>query len=291
MQAPAHDDQLPHLLEKIYRDSALDFRGYRKTSLRRRIARRLRAHRIHSYSEYAAILDADPNEYQRLLDDLSINVSDFFRDREAFRVIDTCVLPELIRRKQAERRLKIWSAGCASGEEPYSIGIMLNRHLGDRIADWDIRIYATDLHEGTLDKARLGVYDHAKLESLGEDVKRYFSMDGRCRITDRIRGLVRFGCHNLTSDPVISRVDLLLCRNVLIYFDRPLQKKVCLNLHWAISEGGFLFLGEAESLSIPIEGRFEVIDKRWKIYRKTGTTEKTRHKGTEAQRNRGDHGG
>ena len=171
MQAIAHDDQLPHLLEKIYRDNALDLREYRKSSLKRRIGRRLRAHRIHSYSEYAAILDADPAEYQQFLDDLAINVSDFFRDREAFRVIDTCVLPELIRRKQAARRLKIWSAGCASGEEPYSIGIMLNRHLGDRIADWDIRIYGTDLHEGTLDKARLGVYDNAKLESLGEDVK------------------------------------------------------------------------------------------------------------------------
>jgi len=282
MQAMAHDEELAHLLEKIYQDSALDFREYRKTSLRRRIARRLRAHRIHSYSEYAAILDADPNEYQRLLDDLAINVSDFFRDREAFSVIDTLVLPELIRRRQAERRLKIWSAGCASGEEPYSIGIMLNRHLGDRIVDWDIRIYATDLHEGTLDKARLGIYDKAKLESLGEDAMSYFSLDGSYRITDRIRRLVRFGRHNLTSDPVISRVDLLLCRNVLIYFGRSLQKKLCLNLHWALSEGGFLFLGEAESLSTPIEGRFEVIDKRWKIYRKTGATEKTRHNGTEA---------
>ena len=94
---------------------------------------------------------------------------------------------------------------------------------------------------------------------------------------------MRFGCHNLTSDPVISRVDLILCRNVLIYFDRSLQKKLCLNLHWALSRDGFLFLGEAESLSIPIEGRFEVIDKRWKIYRKIATTEKTGH--------RGDHGG
>ena len=286
------EQDLELLLDKIHRNTSFDFREYKKTSLKRRIGTRLQATKASSYRDYMAILDANPTEYERLLRSLTIKLTEFFRDAEAFQVLEEIVLPELIgrqedreTRRQGDREiltvspppplspspsLRIWSAGCASGEEPYSVAILLAEILGPRLADFEISIYGTDVDEEVITRARRAEYEAARVAGVKKEwLDRYFTYNnGKYKVKGKIRRLVKFGLLNLVSDPPISRLDLLLCRNVLIYFSRELQERLFMRFHRALNEGGFLVLGKAEVPIGPAQGLFKQVNRGWRVYQK-----------------------
>lgn len=266
----AEDKELQRLLEKIYRERGFDFREYRESTLTRRLARRLQARGVQSYAGYARVLDQDPVEYDRLFNDLTINVTGFFRD-EAFKALEEIVLPTLMERKgQPQRCFRIWSAGCATGEEPYSIAMLLLEFLGRDIARRDCSILATDIDTRTLQRAGEGVFGPKALEGIRPEWRdRYFITAGAgSRVRPFIRKLVTFQAHNLVSDPPYCDLDLVVCRNVLIYFTPPLQTRVLKGFHQGLKRGGFLFLGKAETPTAETKGLFRCVDRKARLYRK-----------------------
>lgn len=262
--------ELELLLQKIFEERDMDFREYKKSSIKRRIRRRLEANNLTSYSEYMKLLDSNPDEYASLFDVLLINATEFFRDTEAFEILEKEVIPQIISRKKKGDPIRIWSAGCASGEETYSIGILLAEKLRGSIYDYQIKIYATDLDENSIIEARRGVYNANKLKNTDKEyIDRYFIKEnGSYRISKAIRQVVIFGRHNLTMDAPISNLDLIICRNVLIYFNRDLQNKLIMKFHYALNKDGYIFFGKSESM---LEGSklFKPVDKKWRIFKKS----------------------
>lgn len=262
---------LQEILEKIYRERGFDFREYRKTTLTRRMGRRLRATGAVNYEQYSTILDRLPNEYTKLFDDLTINVTSFFRDKPAFTALEEVVLPELLDGKGGEERdIRIWSAGCSTGEEPYSVAILLLEYLRSAAKGWEIRVLGTDVDPKAVDKARNGVFPRADVEGLGPKLrKRHFSEEREgFRVKKGLRGLVSFEEHSLLADPACIDQDLILCRNVLIYFSPTLQVHVFKHLYKGLRQGGFLLLGKAEVPTGEIRGLLQCVDKKAKLYRK-----------------------
>ena len=218
-----------------------------------------------------AILDRDSGEYSKLLDVLTINVSEFLRDPEAFALLSKVVLPEVASFAEShhENTIRIWSAGCASGEEPYSIAILLSQVLGPKLKDFHVTVYATDIDETTLLKAREGRYDAAAISKLPEGLEeRYFTHEGQYSVRQEVKRLVDFRQHSLVSDEPLTSLDLVICRNVVIYFNRDLQEKVFMNFYHGLRQGGFLFLGKAETLFGEAARLFHAVDKQWRIYQK-----------------------
>lgn len=247
--------------------------------LKRRLARRLSTTGTASYGDYAKILDAQPEEYKSLFDDLTIKVSWFFRNPLTFELLYKVVLPKMISRKEQsmDKMIRAWSAGCAHGEEPYSVAILLAELLGEQLKDYHITIYATDIDSNALNRARIGEYaEDSVLEIKKGLLDKYFYYDGNYRIKECVKELVDFSLHDLTSEKVIvppqsifSNFDLILCRNVLIYFSKDLQEKVLNNFETALNEEGYLVLGESEILADDISMGFVCINGLNKIYQKT----------------------
>ncbi len=262
--------KLDFLLQKLFEERGMDFREYKKASLKRRIQKRLEANRLTSYEEYMKLLDATPDEYTKLFDALLINVTEFFRDPEAFQVLEKKILPEIISKKKKGDPIRIWSSGCASGEEPYSVGILLAEKLGRSIQDYEIKIYATDIDENTLIEARKGVYSENRLKNVKPGyIEKYFTREnGGYRINRNIRQIVIFGRQSLTSDPPISHLDLILCRNVLIYFNLELQNKLMIKFHYALDRDGYIFFGKSESMLVGSK-LFNPISTKWRFFQKS----------------------
>lgn len=263
---PHHcEEGFSELLEKIVRESGWDLRNYKKASLKRRIAVRLNTHNISSYKDYHSILESNPAEYNRLVSTITIKVSEFFRDPEVFDL-----LRELIGRDAPSGRLyRAWSCGCAHGEEAYSIGILLAEAAGIENLG-DVRIFATDIDSGALDTARKGAYREDSMRNLCDTARNaYFhkSIKGY-KVRDEIRHLVRFGTLDIVKDTPISKVDVLLCRNMLIYFEKELQRRVLEKLDFALKLGGILVLGAAEVLPLPFLSRYTEVKKGSRVYRK-----------------------
>ena len=296
-----HDGrQLECLLEKIHSEWGFDFRGYKETTLTRRLGRRLRARGAETYSDYACVLDRDPAEYGKLFNDLTINVTSFFRDEVAFKALAEQVLPALIgehgKAASTCRCLQIWSAGCATGQEPYSIAMLLlemlhpeveTRHAVSLRCNVTIRapevetrhavslrcnvtIRATDIDAKALQRAQEGVFTAKDVEGIRPAwLGRYFVPDGDgFRVQPVLRQLVTFEAHNLVSDAPYHDLDLVVCRNVLIYFAPALQTRVLRSFHEGLKEGGFLLLGKAEVPAGETERLFHRIDKKAKLYQK-----------------------
>lgn len=269
---------LQQLLQKIFEERGFDFRQYKKDMLKRRLARRLSATRTASYGDYAKILNAQPEEYKRLFDDLTIKVSYFFRNPLTFELLYRVVLPEMITRKEQsmDKMIRVWSAGCAYGEEPYSVAILLTELLGEQLKNYYITIYATDIDGDALNRARIGVYsENSVLEIKKGLLDKYFYYNGNYRIKECVKELVAFSLHDLTSEKIIvpsesvfTNFDLILCRNVLIYFSKDLQKKVLNNFGTALNEKGYLVLGESEMLMDDTRMGFVCTDYQNKIYQK-----------------------
>ena len=263
--------ELQSLLEKIYRERGFDFREYKETTLKRRIARRLRARGVDTYAGYEGVLSRDPAEYDRLFDDLTINVTGFFRDDAAFEALEKVALPAVISRNAGTGKvIRIWSAGCATGEEPYSIAVILMELLGSDIALWDVTVMATDIDDRALKHAGDGVFSRGAIKGIRTPwLEKYFLPEkSSFRVQPALRRLVTFERHDLTGDPPYRDLDLVVCRNVLIYFASTLQSRVFMALHEGMKNDGFLLLGKSEAPAGKTSRLFHCVDSKAKLYRK-----------------------
>jgi two-component system CheB/CheR fusion protein len=238
------------LLETLSTRYNFDFRDYKEASLVRRIQARMSQVRTDSFAAYARYLEANDKEHVALFNTILINVTGFFRDPDAWQTLADDVIPKIVEGAAESRSIRIWSAGCSSGEEPYSIAILLAEHLGPAATNYAIRIYGTDMDEEALTAARHALFRTEQLKDVPDRlVDRYFGREGQLyRFRREFRRWCIFGSHNLTQAPPLSHVDLLVCRNVLIYFTTELQDRILTRFHYAIREDGVLFLGRSESL-------------------------------------------
>jgi len=271
MMAP-EDRAFQFLLDKIRRNKGMDFRLYREGTLRRRIERRMRATRCADYSEYIVHLNKEPSEYDRLVDAITINVTKFFRDTGTFDLIGKKVIPELVesKEKQGRRVIRVWSAGTSCGEEAYTVAILFLEVLKDDIRNFNVRIYGTDIDTTCIQKAREGIYEQRSVNKVrNELLQRYFAKVGeRYKISEKAKMLTRFKVHNIICDDSLPNIDLILCRNVLIYFTRALQEMTYSRFTRALNNGGFLVMGKVESLWGYPAADFDIINNRERVYRK-----------------------
>jgi two-component system, chemotaxis family, CheB/CheR fusion protein len=271
VQGENSDQEFDELLLMLKETRGFDFTGYKRSTLMRRVRRRMDAHGLGSLSEYRDYLELEPDEFTRLFDSLLINVTGFFRDPPAWQALREEVLPELLSAKSARRPLRVWSAGCATGEEAYTLAIVLVETMGLDEFISRVKIYATDLDEDALAEARTGIYTERQISEVSEEFRRkYFEASGTKYAFRRdLRRQVIFGRNDLTRDAPISRVDLLVARNTLMYFNAETQSNIIRKFHFALSNPGFLFLGKAEML-LNHGDQFEPVDLRKRLFRKIG---------------------
>jgi two-component system CheB/CheR fusion protein len=272
-QAPIPPKQLQDALQKILMlvraTTKHDFSHYKPATIRRRIERRMALHKIHQIAHYYRFLEENPGEVHTLFKDLVICVTSFFRDQEAFKALETEVIPKIIAHPSLDNTIRIWVPGCGTGEEALSLAILFDEAIERQKKYLQLQVFATDIDEESIGKARLGQYP----ESIAADVtperlKRYFiKKDKFYRVKQNIRETVVFAVQNVISDPPFSRLDLLSCRNVLIYLDLELQKRLLPLFHFTLKPDGYLFLGTSESID-GFTDLFSAVDPRWKIYRR-----------------------
>jgi len=265
----ADDPAFGALLEKLRESYNFDFREYKRASLRRRIRMRMGQVQADTFEAYAAFIDRHPEEHVPLFNTILINVTGFFRDPDAWAVLDAEVLPRVIADAAETRSLRIWSAGCSSGEEPFTLAMLVAEHLGDRAGEFQVKIYGTDIDEDALASARHAFYRTDQLKDVPDRlVERYFTRDGQLwRVRRDIRRWCIFGAHNLTQSPPLPHIDLLVCRNVLIYFSSALQERILSRFHYAVRDGGFLFLGRSESL-LTRSRQFAPLNVKWRVFQR-----------------------
>lgn len=271
LQAPEEESQLRGLLEQLRERSGVDFSAYKSSTITRRLHRRMVAAGTANLGEYVRYLQRNPDEYQRLVNSFLIKVTEFFRDPELFDELRERILPALIDDGQTGSELRIWSAGCATGEEAYSLAILISDLLAARNDSRTVRIFATDIDAEAVAFARQGVYSTASVSTLPpEVVERHFTRaDGAFEVRKHIRGMVVFGQHDLGQRSPFPRIDLILCRNVLIYFTTELQKRALQLFAFSLRDRGYLVLGKAETVS-PLPEYFALEHPRLKVYRRIG---------------------
>ncbi len=238
------------LLDYLKRDRGCDLTGYKRTTLMRRFGHRMRSINIDSYSSYLQYLQSHSEEYQTLLDDVLINVTSFFRDSDAWSYLASEIIPQIIANKQPDEPIRVWSAGCAAGQEIYSLLMLLAETLGIESCQKRVQCYATDADEIALKQARLGIYSDRDIIDIPADwVEKYFVSTEQGYIFEpKLRRTIVFGKHDLGKDAPMSKIDLLICRNVLIYFNSETQASILVRFHFALKNTGFLFLGKSEML-------------------------------------------
>lgn len=259
-------------LNDVHEFSGLDFTTYKPATILRRLKRRMVATNSPSLDAYLHYLERQPEEYQHLISTFLIKVTEFFRDRELFDSLRREILPRLIEdARNGSKEIRIWSAGCATGEEAYSIAMLVAEALGEELNQFTVRIFATDLDAQAIAFARRGIYSRSALASAPQDlVDRYFSqLDGDFEVQKRVRSMVVFGQHDLGRRAPFPHMDLVLCRNVLIYFASDLQKRVLQLFAYSLRNGGVLVLGKAETTS-PLPEFFTPINSLLHIYRRFG---------------------
>ncbi|HXR87825.1 MAG TPA: chemotaxis protein CheB, partial [Stellaceae bacterium] len=244
-----------------------DFSKYKRSTVLRRIARRMQVARSESLRDYYDVLRDSAEEAQALLGDLLISVTTFFRDNDAFAALKAHFLPQLFTDREASDTLRVWVAGCATGEEPYSVAMLLLEEAAKHPIRPAIQVFGSDLDSRALGVAREGRYGAAIETDVGEErLRRFFTREGDgYRVRQELRDIVLFAVHDLLKDPPFSRVDLISCRNLLIYLDRDLQEQVCGTFHYALNPGGFLLLGASETADNPA-GLFRMLDRNLRIY-------------------------
>lgn len=264
-------DQQRQALEQIFNDiihhTGHDFTNYKKPTLLRRIDRRLAVHQLRDLSSYAAFITDHPEEVKALVNDLLISVTSFFRDVKAFETLEQEVLPVLLKSKRKEDPLRIWIPGCATGEEAYTIAILCAEKTADMKDQPKVQIFATDIDTAAISTAREGLYTTEELSNMSpERVRRFFTREENMyRIRREIRETIMFANHNFLKDPPFSHLDLVSCRNVLIYLDRVAKDRVINTFHFALNPGGFLLLGSSESVD-PASGLFSVYSREHHIF-------------------------
>jgi two-component system, chemotaxis family, CheB/CheR fusion protein len=270
--APGSEDTINRILTIVRTATDMDFSHYKISTIRRRILRRMVLRRVEDLEKYLALLRSDPSEVHALYEDILINVTEFFRDPDAYEAFARMVFPRIVQQntKSGERRIRCWVPGCSTGEEAYSIAIELLEFLGDESDQVDIQIFGTDISESALEKARTGVYPLSIKPNVSpERLRRFFiKSDSGYQIHKRVRELCIFARHNVAKDPPFSRLDVISCRNVLIYLGPVLQQRVIPMFHYALKSNGFLLLGSSETVGAHAD-LFQLVDKKFKIYQRS----------------------
>jgi two-component system, chemotaxis family, CheB/CheR fusion protein len=270
VEAPSlPEDTIQAILVRLRAHSGQDFTCYKKSTMSRRIQRRMNVHHIDDPETYLSFLRENPHEVDALMEELLISVTSFFRDPAAWKALADEALPRLITERADGHQLRVWAPGCATGEEAYSVAILLQEQIRKAERTHTVQIFATDLDERAIDVARAGIYPEGISADVSpERLKAFFSReDGAYRIHKSIRDSIVFAPQNVISDPPFTRLDLIVCRNVLIYLDVGAQQTVLPNFHYALLPGGVLFLGSAESVGEAGE-LFDVINAKHKILRR-----------------------
>ncbi|RYY90812.1 MAG: PAS domain S-box protein [Chitinophagaceae bacterium] len=263
------DQHLLAILHLLHRSVGVDFRFYKMNTIKRRIIRRMMLHKITVLEAYAQFLRQHTAEINLLYQDLLINVTTFFRDNESMEFLRTEVLPEVLKTKSENDPLRIWVPACSTGQEAYSLAMVVMEALGEKAGATPVQIFATDISEMVINKARLGIYspnDVADIEP--RRLQRFFNrVEGSYRVIKSIRDLCVFATHNVTKDPPFSRIDIVSCCNLLIYLDSMLQRKIMGTFHYGLTNSGYLVLGRSETVG-SAGNLFAPLDKKLKIYSK-----------------------
>ncbi|HYL64259.1 MAG TPA: chemotaxis protein CheB [Candidatus Methylomirabilis sp.] len=268
----AETSSLNTIFQLLRRSTGVDFTYYRQTTILRRIQRRMVVHKIDKLEEYVKYVRTNPPEIKALHQDMLINVTSFFRNPKVFETLKTDVFPVITRSHGSEAALRVWTPGCASGEETYSVAIALLEFLGDQASQTPIQFFGTDVSETSVGKARSGLYpENIQGDVSPERLRRFFTkLEGGYRISKTIRDMCLFAQHNVLSDPPFSQMDLVCCRNLLIYLEPVLQNKVIALFHYASRPGGFLVLGTSEGIG-PANNLFATVDRTHKVFSKKTT--------------------
>lgn len=260
------------LLSRLQERTKVDFENYKQSTIWRRVSRRMAIKRLETFRDYVDYCQIEPNELDALYKDILINVTSFFRDEEVFATLDDHVFPNLLANRSGDDPLRVWVPGCSTGEEAYSLAITALENLAKRSTNVPVQIFGTDVNEAVIERARTGVYTEKIADTVSpERLERFFVKNGRgYQVTKPVRDLCIFARQNVVADPPLSRMDLISCRNLLIYLGPTLQRKVIPRLHYALRPSGFLVLGKSELIDI-FADLFSPVDKRTKLYIKKAT--------------------
>ncbi|MEH1789821.1 CheR family methyltransferase [Nostoc sp.] len=272
MTSAEKDPKFENLLIYLRQNRGFDFTGYKRSTLIRRVLKRMQSLTIENFEEYQDYLEVYPEEFNYLFNTILINVTAFFRDLSAWEYIAEQILPDLIKNKKTSNPIRIWSAGCASGEEAYTLAMLMAEILGAEEFRQRVKIYATDVDEDALNQARLAVYSAKDVQPLPDELRqKYFEIVGnRYVFRQDLRRSVIFGRHDLLQDAPISRLDLLVSRNTLMYFNSETQGRILARFHFALNDNGFLLLGKAEMLLMH-SSLFLPLDLKNRIFTKVST--------------------
>jgi two-component system CheB/CheR fusion protein len=268
-EQPPDSPDVEALLGYLKRSRGFDFTAYKRPSLTRRIEKRMQAVGVKGFADYTDYLEVHPDEFTHLFNNILINVTSFFRDDTAWQLIRESVLPALAGSPQDQHQIRVWTAGCASGEETYSAAMLLAEAIGRDAFRDRVKIYATDVDDDALLQARAATYDGRQVQMVPPDLlERYFTRNGDLWTFDKdLRRQVIFGRHDLIQDAPISRVNLLICRNTLMYFNSEAQSRILARFHFALADEGVLFLGKAE-MPFMQSTLFNALDLRRRVFRK-----------------------
>jgi two-component system CheB/CheR fusion protein len=264
---PDDDADIRRVLDMLYEQTGNDFREYRSGTVRRRLSRRMAMCRAETLEAYLELLGNRPGEFEELTKDLLIGVTGFFRDPEAFEKLATACIRPLVAARDSRSQLRAWVPGCSTGEEAYSVAMLLLEEAGRTGTKRNATVFASDLDEDALAEARLGTYSAEAMAAVsGERLARFFEKVGESwRVGEELRRSLVFSCHNLIGDPPFSKLDMISCRNLLIYFEPDLQKKALSIFGFALNRGGYLFLGKSDADAAQ-SGWFDTVDGRLRIY-------------------------
>ncbi|HEY0610304.1 MAG TPA: CheR family methyltransferase [Chitinophaga sp.] len=263
------DEDLVNILQLLYKSTGLDFSQYKMSTIKRRIIRRMMLFRQETLNGYAQYIRNNKSEINLLYQDLLINVTTFFRDADMCEYLKKTLLPRILKAKSPNEPIRIWVPACSTGQETYSLAMLLMEVLGDRANTTPIQIFATDISETAISKARLGIYSKSDVHNISpRRLQRFFvKKDGTYRIVKNIRELCVFATHNIFKDPPFSRLDLASCCNLLIYLDNNLQKKIIATFYYSLNNNGYLVLGKSETVGSS-SYLFLQQDKKLKVYLK-----------------------
>jgi chemotaxis protein methyltransferase CheR len=268
------DPDLRTLIVKVRDRTGIDLGQYKDSYITRRLSTRMKVLGAPTYRKYSAMLDTAPGEYEKVVDAFTINVSEFFRDKETFKVIKDKVIPAMVAEKKGSgrRNLRIWSAGCACGEEVYSISMILNDLLGSEYGQYTVRLYATDIDEACMQRAKEGLYDPVSLKNVDKKYIGQFTHptpDGKIAVNDDIKRNVTFRRFDLIDGGTFGAYfDIILCRNVMIYFSDPQKSRLINSFFNALNSGGYLVIGKTETLTSDTRNSFVPVNGLERIYQK-----------------------
>jgi len=264
-------DEFEELKKKISKDKNFSCSQYKDPYLKRRFAIRMRATGTNSYGEYISVLDTDKEEYPTLLNVLTVNVTEFFRDTPVFEEVGR-VMNSMIKGKQETKRnsARIWSAGCSNGSEAHTVAILADQILGSHVDSFKVNIYATDIDPDSILTGKTGVYKPDLLKGVNAlYMKKYFTeVEGGYQVIEPVRKMITFRRNDLINEQPLRMMDMIFCRNVVIYFSRELQEKLFMNFYNALNVGGYFVMGKTETLVGPAKDKFVPVNNKERIYQK-----------------------